>query len=220
MPLRDGAWSKQPCYIVGGGASLKGFDFSRLAGKPNRIVINRAWKDIYDAEIWFSEDHRVVTELWGKDPAFQAFKGLKVLHALAPNCAKEALEVDPTLTIIPRVRQDKYWSTSIKHGLSMSSCSGVGAINLAWILGCNPIYLLGFDCRTDGNYLQNYHDDYRQMGWDWMTGGNKADDFKSDMELWVAHHTADRRIVNLINPKLPSAVECWPTKTFDEAFPC
>lgn len=220
MQLREGAWSNQSCYIIGGGASLKGFDFGRLKGKANRIVINRAWKDVYDAEIWFSEDHRVVVELWGQDPAFQAFKGTKVLHALAPHCATEALAVDPTLHIIPKKREDKYWGHTFADGLSMSSCSGVGAINLAWLLGADPIYLLGFDCRTDGNYVQNYHDDYKQMGWDWMTGGNKADIFKSDMELWVAPHVRDRAVVNIINPKLPSAIECWPTMTFDEALPC
>lgn len=218
MPLREGAWAGQPAYIVGGGASLFGFDFSKLKDKKNRIVINRAWKDVYDAEIWFSEDHRVVTELWGKDPFFQAFKGLKVLHALAPHCADEALAIDPTLTVIRRIREDKYWSKSFRDGLSMSSCSGVGAINLACILGADPIYLLGFDCRTDGNYIQNYHDEYKKMGWDWLTGGNKADIFKSDMELWVNLHTKDKRIINLINPHLPSAIDCWPKMTFDEAL--
>lgn len=220
MHLVEGAWSKQPCYIIGGGASLKGFDFLRLKGKPHKIAINRAWKDVYDADIWFSEDHRVVTELWGTDPLFQAFKGIKLLHALAPHCGKEALEADPTLTVIYRKREDKYWSRHFRDGLSMSSCSGVGAINVAWLLGADPIYLLGFDCRTDGNYLQNYHDDYKQKGWDWMTGGNKADDFKSDMELWVALHTGDRKIINLINPKLPSAIECWPRVPIDEVIPC
>ena len=210
MQLREGAWASEACYIIGGGASLKGFDFSRLKNKKNKIAINRAWKDVYDADIWFSEDHRVITDLWGADPMFQAFKGLKVLHALSPQCADEALAVDPTLTVIRRKREDKYWSRHFRDGLSMSSCSGVGAINIAYLLGAEPIYLLGFDCRTDGNYVQNYHDDYKQKGWDWMVGGNKADDFKSDMELWVAIHTRDRKIINLVNPALESAIECWP----------
>lgn len=218
MQLREGAWSNEPCYIIGGGASLKGFDFSKLKDKKNRIAINRAWKDVYDAELWFTEDHRVIVDLWGKDPAFQAFRGIKVLHALAPHCATEALNVDPRIHVIPRKREDKYWSRAFKDGLSMSSCSGVGAINLACLLDANPIYLLGFDCRTDGNYVQNYHNDYQAMGWDWLTGGNRADDFKSDMELWVALHTKDRQIINLINPKLPSAIECWPKVPLEEAL--
>lgn len=218
MKLKENAWKDQPCYVIGGGASLKGFDFNRLADKKNRIVINRAWKDCYDAEIWFSEDHRVITELWGKDSLFQAFKGTKVLHALAPGFKEEVLAVDPTLTVIERKREDKYWSRCFHDGLSMSSCSGVGAINLAWLLGANPIYLLGFDCRSDGQVMQNYHDDYKKMGWDWVTGGNKAEDFKSDMELWVAPHVADRQVINVINPEYPSALECWPKQTFDEVF--
>lgn len=218
MQLREGAWSGQPCYIIGGGASLRGFDFSRLRGKKNRIVINRSWKDVYDAELWFSEDHRVVVDLWGKDPTFQAFKGTKVLHALAPAFAAEALAIDPTLHIIHRNRKDKYWSRSFDDGLSMSSCSGVGAINLAWLLGADPIYLLGFDCRSDGQVLQNYHDEYKQMGLDWIVGANKAEDFKSDLEIWVAPHVKDRKVINLINPSYPSALECWPKVPLMEAL--
>lgn len=218
MKLREGAWGKQPCYVIGGGKSLADFEWETLSRVKNRITINRSWKDCYDAEIWFSEDHRVITELWGHDPLFQSFRGLKVLHALAPGFKEEVLAIDPTIHVIERKRQDKYWSKSFNDGLSMSSCSGVGAINLAWLLGADPIYLLGFDCRTDGNLMQNYHSDYERMGWDWKTGGNKADIFASDLTLWVAPHVKDRVVVNLINPKLPSAVECWPRVDWREVL--
>jgi len=218
MQLKENAWKDQPCYIIGGGASLRGFDFSLLKSKRNKIAINRAWKDVYDADIWFSEDHRVVVDLWGKDPLFQAFKGTKVLHALAKGFKEEVLEVDPTLCVIERKRQDKYWSRSFRDGLSMSSCSGVGAINIAWLLGADPIYLLGFDYRSDNQLVQNYHDDYKNKGFDWMVGANKAEEFKSDMELWVATHTQDRQIINLVNPAYPSAVECWPKVPLLEAL--
>src|ERR1041384_2890085 len=211
MPLIEGAWKGQPAFVVGGGKSLGAFDWAKLRTVKNPVVINRAWKDCFDAEVWFSEDLRTITELWGHDPLFQSFKGLKVFHALVPGFKEQALAVDPTLHVIERNRQDKYWSKSFHDGLSMSSCSGVGAVNLAWLLGADPTYLLGFDCRADGNLLQNYHSDYVEKGWDWQVGGNKASVFKSDMELWVNLHTKDRRVINVINPKLPSAVECWPT---------
>lgn len=218
IKLVEGAWAGQPAYVIGGGKSLSAFDFKKLRGVKNRVVINRAWKDCYEAEVWFSEDERVITEMWGEDPLFQTFKGLKVLHALAPGVKDRVLAVDPTLHVIERKREDKYWSRSFHDGLSMSSCSGVGAVNLVWLLGADPIYLLGFDCRTDGNFVQNYHKDYLEKGWDWQTGGNNAEVYKSDMELWVHLHTQDRAVVNVINPKLPSAVTCWPTMTFDEVF--
>lgn len=218
MKLVEGAWSKQPCYIIGGGASLRNFDFSLLKDKKNKIAINRAWKDVYDADIWFSEDVRVIEDLWGRDPLFQAFKGTKVLHALAPGFKKKALDIDPTLLVIERKREDKYWSYRFRDGLSMSSCSGVGAINLACLLDADPIYLLGFDCRSDGQIVQNYHNEYREKGIDWAVGANRAEDFKSDMEIWVATHTKDRQIINLINPGYPSAIECWPKVPLMEAL--
>jgi hypothetical protein len=49
--LDDGAWEGEPCFIIGGGPSLKGFDFNRLRGQGRVIAINRAleyapWADV------------------------------------------------------------------------------------------------------------------------------------------------------------------------------
>ncbi|KKL08765.1 hypothetical protein LCGC14_2572580, partial [marine sediment metagenome] len=53
--LPDGAWKGQRCFIIGGGDSLRGFDFSKL---KNELVIgiNRAYEKI-DCTINFSMDH-------------------------------------------------------------------------------------------------------------------------------------------------------------------
>ena len=41
--LREGQWTGHPCFIIGGGPSLKGFDFNLLEGRKT-IGINRAFE--------------------------------------------------------------------------------------------------------------------------------------------------------------------------------
>lgn len=205
--LSDGCWSGVPCYVVGGGPSLKGFDWSLLAHKRRIVAINRAIKDVPWADVWFTEDLRVV-QLFSKDTKWNDFSGVKVFHALDPSFVGPALECDPELFVIKCERKGKYWSQSLAEGLSYSSNSGVGAINLACILGMEPIYLLGFDCRSTNGIEQNYHNDYERAGFD-RTGQHQYHSFKSDFEHWVAPHVPNK-VVNLINPQFPSAISCWP----------
>lgn len=206
--LKDGQWQGQPAYIVGGGPSLRSFDWSLLTGRPNVIVINRAFVEVPTAAVWFSEDLRVI-ELYGKRPEWSRFSGIKVFHALTPTFGRQAMDIDQTICLVERQRQDKYWSRSLEDGLAISSNSGVGAINLAWLLGADPIYLLGFDCRGEKGDQANYHKDYEAAGFD-RAGAFQYDSFRSDFENWVAPQVKDRRVLNLTTEEFTSAVECWP----------
>jgi len=57
--LPDGAWTGRRCFIIGGGPSLKGFNFSRLKGELV-IGINRAF-EFCDCDIIFAMDAQVHT---------------------------------------------------------------------------------------------------------------------------------------------------------------
>jgi hypothetical protein len=212
--LIEGRWSLKPAVIVGGGPSLKGFDWSKLSGRSNIIVINRAFLDVPHADIWFSEDARVITDLWGSK--LREFKGLKVWHGIEQGAVADVKAIDPSIRVIEKKREDKFWSKRFSDGLSYSSNSGVGAINIAWLLGADPIYLLGFDCRADGLRMENYHKDYKDPMWE--VGSNAADNFKSDFEGWVKPHVRDTQIINVINPAYPSALTCWPTMPYEEFY--
>jgi len=201
--LKEGSLDGTPLYIVGGGESLRLFDWSLLQGREKVLVINRAFLNVPDASFWFSEDLRVV-ELYGRTPEWRRFGGKKIFHALKPSFATQAMEIDPAITPIIRTREDKFWSRRFREGLSISSNSGVGAINLAWLLGADPIYLLGFDC-----VVGNFHDDYVKAGFD-EAGPIHMNSYKSDFEHWVAPHVRDRRIINLVDQDRMSALECWP----------
>lgn len=206
--LRDDQWKGQPAIIVGGGPSLENLDWSLLHGRKNVIVINRAFLQVPTAAIWFSEDLRVV-ELYGKRPEWTGFKGLKIFHGLTPTFGRQAIDIDPSIYLVERKRQDKYWSESLEDGLAISSNSGVGAINLACLLDADPILLLGFDCRAKKGDVNNYHEDYRENGFD-LVGQGQFDSYRSDFEHWVAPQLRGRRVLNLIDKEFPSAIECWP----------
>lgn len=214
--LTEQAWCLEPAYIVGGGPSLKGFDWKLLEGVPHVIAINRAFVDCPTAEIFFTEDARFITRFAVEYPvAWKRFQGRKLWHCLNEGEIPEVMAVAPDVEIIRKKREDKFWSYRFSDGLSYSSNSAVGAINIAHILQADPIYLLGIDCRTTGLRMENYHQDYRKDPM-WEVGANAADTFKGDMEGWVAPHVRDTKIISLINPVMPTALECWPKRTYLE----
>ena len=207
----EGAWNGQPCYVIGGGSSLKAFDWNLLRDKAHQIAINMALLNCPWADIWFSEDHRVITELITQKEdlkkAWGEFKGIKVWHCLEESLRKEVEGVSPDVHIIERKYKDKRWSKSFQEGLSYSSNSAIGALNIASILGADPIYLLGIDCRLPDQGSPNYHDLYPH---DWRMPRGQEQSYASDFTHWAALHLKGRSVVNLINPEFPSALECWP----------
>lgn len=208
MKLEAGSCSGQSATIIGGGPSLKGFDFNRLKGKSNIIAINRAFHYVPFADACFSEDVRFIEE-YGAD--LNRFSGRVIWHCLRGLDHERGFKACTKVTTIRELRDDKYWSKDLSS-LSFSSNSAIGAINLAEILGCHTIYLLGIDCRSDGPVLENFHTDYPQG---WQVGAMNAYSWKSDFEHWVAPNCkAD--VVNVINPAYESAVECWTKITLDE----
>jgi len=128
-------WNDEVVYIIGGGPSLKGFDWSQLEGKKV-IAINRAFEVMPNADVLYWTDSRFYR--WFKE-GIDKFSGLKFtcrefnekpsdLILLKPNSAMN-LDMRPSF---------------ISHGNN----SGYGAINLAVKLGAKKIYLLGYDMNS------------------------------------------------------------------------
>jgi hypothetical protein len=153
-PLPD--WRGERCFIVGGGESVKDFDFSKLEGEKV-IVVNRTLEYIPNADIFFFQDIR----LWGwyesGDLGEQAKRVFDNFKGLAVCLNKEKFPV-PDVHNIPTI--DYKGEDFDVDGLPSTNNSGLGAICLATALGANPIYLLGFDCQ--GN-TKNFHIGYPQQ---------------------------------------------------------
>lgn len=220
----EGAWKDVPAVIVGGGPSLREFNWAALdcSGTPSHnrhfrtIAINRAYRDVPTADCFFTEDSRVVAK-FGHRRDFKSFKGLKLLHLLDDGYLPELIPFMDQLTVVHRKRGDKFWSDSWDDGLSVSSNSGIGALNIATIMGCKTVFCLGFDCRTDGPTIQNYHGDYESS---WAVGSGQLADYASDFTHWAALNLRKRgvSVINIVNPNFESALTCWPKLSFEDFY--
>lgn len=212
LPAPD-AWRAQDAYLVGGGPSLRSIDWSLLHGRPNVVCVNMAFVDVPTAAVVFTEDLRFLERVAARPElreAWERFEGSKVFHCLAPHFEQQALALLPDLVIVHKRRNDKFWSKDWeREGLSLSSNSAIGALNLIDILGASRIFLLGIDCRSTTEKTENYHDRYPQ-GVEWQTGKFQYLSFKSDFENWAALNLKHRQVVNLVDWDFESAVDCWP----------
>lgn len=124
--------------IVGGGPSLIGFDFSRLA-KYNVIAVNRAYEVLPHAQYIYFSDYR----FWGwHQDGLLVHQGSKVTGS--PIKIKHPDVLHYKLT--------GYRGIDLRPGkLRGGNSSGYAAINLAVHLNARRIYLFGFDmCAQEG----------------------------------------------------------------------
>lgn len=137
-------------YLIGGGPSLKNFDFRELHGSKS-IAINKAFLFHSFADVLYWTDSRFYS--WYKHdidnykglkysikPGSQYTNDIKILKKGKPY----GLERDPQM---------------LAHGFN----SGYAAINLAYHLGAARIILLGFDMANNGDE-SHFHDGYPSRG--------------------------------------------------------
>ena len=207
--MPDGAWKYQRCFIIGGGESLKGFDFSKL---KNELVIgvNRAYEKI-DCTVMFAMDHTLYEWItMGKlgqetKKKFEDFKGL-------PVWVDSAGYDYPKGVFIVSKSGSKNINFSMKDGISGGTNSGFGALNLAVCLGANPIYLLGFDMKGKGG---------RQAWWHSGYPDNQGDKiyrvFASDFER--AAPRLEEKGIQVINLNPESELKCFEFGEFEDIEP-
>lgn len=155
--LPDGAWKDQRCFIIGGGESLKDFDFSKLR---NELVIgvNRAY-EVIDCPINFAMDKDlhdwIIKGKLGQETKekFEDFKGYPVWLDSA------GYDYPKGIFILNKSASHNI-SHSMKDGIGGGTNSGFGALSLAVCLGANPIYLLGFDMKGKDGKQAWWHDGY------------------------------------------------------------
>lgn len=197
-PIREGAWNGRRAFVVGGGPSLRGFDFSRLRGE-RIIAVNRAFEVLPFAEILFSMDYRYYGYAV-RTAAFREFRGRKVwLDTMGyPYVGVETL----------RMSSVEGLSWSLASGLATGANSGHGAVNLALLLGADPVYLLGFDFAEDekGSHFHS--------GYPFVRKDGKLDEYRTRLEAIAPDVLAKgRRIVNL-SPA--SKLEGFPRERFED----
>jgi len=132
-------------YVVGGGPSLRGFDWSRLQSR-RVIAVNRAFEKLPDAEVVYFSDLRFWN--WNKD-ALLRHTGRKA------SCMRKLRHPEIESYETTGISGLETTPGKIRHGNS----SGYAAINVAVHRGAQEIVLLGFDMRfVDGRC--HWHDGY------------------------------------------------------------
>lgn len=210
--LPTGSWKGKPCYIVGGGPSLKGFNWSLLRGKRT-IGINLAFTKI-EPTIIFSMDTRflnwVLNAKYGKEAKekFLKAKSFKVW------LATYNLSLPGEIFIIPVFKSYRHGLVSftfdLADGIGHGNNSGYAALNLAVCLGANPVYLLGFDCSHEKG-RSHWHN-----GHPIKQNETTTKNFISYFEKQATRIKAKGFDVINLNPN--SALECFEKKSIKEAL--
>jgi len=155
--FRQGMWSGSPCLIIGGGPSVKIYEeeVRKFISQFPSIGINRVF-ETFNCDVAFGTDRRwlqwIVSGQYGKEAqrAWKKFRGIRAILRGSKWPVPGGMEVfDP-------YRNANEFSPNLHEGLTRSSNSGIPAINLAILLGANPIYLIGFDSKPTENGLQNH----------------------------------------------------------------
>lgn len=139
-------WHNQSVYIIGGGHSLKDFDWRLLHNKLT-IGCNSAYllgQDvckvlIYGDDNWWLEFGEDVTK---------KYKG--VIFSVAP---MRRMKKPSNVIALPRKSCGLYYKC-----LGWNGNTGAAAVNLALLLGAKTVYLLGFDMKLGAGKKPNWHD--------------------------------------------------------------
>ena len=201
----DGAWSGHRCFIVGGGPSLKDFNFSILRGE-NVIAVNMAFLKV-NAQIMFSMDSRLYQWIVrgilgaGVKTSFDEFAGIKTWLDTY-SFPYQGVSVIPSAG-------ERGLSKSLQGGLCHGQNSGYAALNMAVCLGASPIYLLGFDMGYGVGGDSQWHGLYPTTQPDKVVR-SYADEFERQAE---AIHDLGIQVIN-INPA--SRLRCFEFGAIDE----
>lgn len=212
--LSPRAWEGKRCFILGGGESLKGFDFHKLDGEVT-LGINRIF-EFYQPTVTYMMDYRFLEQIKGgemnaylnKDvyKAWLQYTGIKIFL-----CPITPLRMEPNLFLVHRL-DDKRITLSADEGIYGGNNSGFGGLMLAIALGANPIYLLGFDmkCTT----ATHWHEGYPGQTLEGQRVKNKQFlDLMNEFAPWIKNMGIE--VINL-NPN--SALDCFQKRSIDEVL--
>lgn len=139
-------WEGETVFIIGGGSSLTGFDFSLLKNKRT-IAVNKAFLSHTTADVLYWSDSRVyqwykkdIDKFKGDKYTIKPYGGIGGDVKVLKNMGKHGLELSPD---------------GIKHGNN----SGHAAMNVAYHYGVKRMILLGFDMQNVKG-VSHFHDGY------------------------------------------------------------
>jgi len=178
----------QPCpifdgdvFIIGGGPSLEGFDWSLIKGRQvigcNDAYTLGDWVTVchFGDWNWYRLVHKKNLDRWGnlKITSFWAHKDIRLEDGSLVQPAREAKG-------ILVMQRDSLSGFCVDGKLAWNGNTGISSINLAAYLGASRIILLGFDMkRSKGKH--NWHPNPRNPADIFHSFLKRAENCKRDM---------------------------------------
>ena len=200
MPMwtPDRRWVGADVFIIGGGPSLQGFDWTLLHDKPT-IGCNVAFRlGVEVVKVCFFSDRKWFDQF---KEELKDFQGDVVTHCMA------LIGNGPMW--LKNVRREPRGLH--KHAIGFGGNSGCSAVNLALLMGARRVFLLGFDCKLGAAEQSHWHD--------WRIEAPGKDVYNKFMEGWRAIALdLPRRFpgCEIINLGPDSAIPFFPKANFEE----
>ena len=127
-----------PIAIIGSSPAAKGLDASNLH-KIKTLAVNHVIETYPKSDMLIFQDMRFLRETTFN---LDAYKGFIFTSNTNPYGQKEAKK---NICYFKPIHRGCNPSTEINRGVYTRKSTGVCALNIALILGCNPIYMIGLD---------------------------------------------------------------------------
>lgn len=191
-------FKNETIFLIGGGPSLKKFDWNLLNGKRT-IAINKAILTYPNADVLYWTDSRFYN--WYKKQIDQ-FTGPKYTIRNGP--------YDDSITLLKK--GIKYGLEEAPSSLSHGNNSGYAAMNLAYHLGAKKIILLGYDMGNINNE-SHYHGGYPTKA-----TSNEVYDKQFIPGFTKIGDLLKSKGIEIYNASLISKLNCFPKITFQKAL--
>lgn len=152
-------WAGEPCFILGGGRSLRGFDASILRGRGRVIGVKESglslapWADVLywcDPQ-WTDANWQRLHLHTGRYKICRA--QLHERYSTTPPKLAKTIEASLIAAGVKHLGRNPSQPLSVDPTMTGEPVdTGGSAINLAHLFGLAPIFLIGFDMRTTGHW--------------------------------------------------------------------
>ena len=213
------------CFVVGGGPSLNGFDFTQLNGHDT-IAVNKSVEFIQNPTHFITTDYSYF--LKASLPIEQIKQKCKHTYFVA-NMSHDYMSYQNGKVVDTRrnfVYKDLYQYSGVieSHkvdgfGSTISEfCNGNNSghcgIQLALLLGYTKIYLLGFDLKSSGQ--THFHQSYKEA--DQKSFKNKVNNYAATLSNALAEYKGSQEIINLSSSSILATSPHIKTQSFNDVI--
>lgn len=209
------SWIGRRCFIIGGGESLRGFNFNKLAGELT-IGINKAFRHFQNSTLNYFMDSTFPDTMrrgdynrQGEPPLIDYWNSYKGIKVFVTPMERKKFEDSDNIYLVRRTLLPSLNREDLEYGICPGINSGTGAIALAVALGCQKIFLLGYDMKCEQS--THWHDGYEQRNM--AEFSKKLGEYRADIETLVP--LLKRAEVEVINLNSNSELRCFPFADID-----